>query len=76
MQSEYTTPTPCKDKNALASLLFACMVLHMDKLINIRVSAEDYELWQAALKKEGRTVSSVVRAALERIAKRVEKESQ
>lgn len=47
-----------------------------DKLINIRVTSADHERWQAAVEKEGRTISGVVRASLERIAKRVEREQE
>lgn len=39
----------------------------------VRTTAAEQERWREALKKDGRTASEVCRAALERIAKRIEK---
>jgi len=44
-----------------------------NKLINIRVSQADYDRWKSALEHDGRTLSEVCRAALDRVASRAER---
>lgn len=43
-------------------------------LVNFRADADELSRWKAALAKDGRTVSQVCRATLDRIAARVEKD--
>jgi len=45
-------------------------------IINFRATSSEITRWQAALKRDGRTVSEVCRAALDRLASRVEKQTQ
>lgn len=46
---------------------------HITAQIKIKARPSDKKRWEAAVKKEGRTVSDVCRAALERLTSRVEK---
>lgn len=46
-----------------------------DTFIKIRASKDERDRWQDALSRDGRTLSEVCRAALERIAKRKEREA-
>ena len=41
--------------------------------IKIKARASEKQRWYAAAKKDGRTVSEICRAALERVSKRVDK---
>jgi len=43
-------------------------------LINIKVDPDDADKWREAAREDGRTVSEICRAALERVARRVEKQ--
>lgn len=43
------------------------------KLITFKATDEDKERWRAALDQDGRTLSDVCRAALDRLAARVER---
>lgn len=46
-----------------------------DTFIKIRASKDERDRWQDALSRDGRTLSEVCRAALERIAKRKERDA-
>jgi hypothetical protein len=45
-------------------------------IINFRASESETARWQRALTKDGRTLSQVCRAALDRLASRVERQTQ
>lgn len=49
--------------------------MNRDQLLQFRATKGERDRWQDALSRDGRTLSEVCRAALERIAKRKEREA-
>ena len=60
-------------KNPLAYILAICEGMGMKtRLITFKASPEEKARWDDALEKDGRSLSEVVRASLDRLAKKIE----
>jgi len=68
---------PSQAQITLASILMPCNDGAMkNKLMTFRASDDERDKWAAALERDGRSLSAVCRAALNRLAKRHERKTQ